>query len=127
MLIEKKIFKVFLGLLIATIALFSGVVFLNNVEFFITLGIIPDLFEGLFTLSYLYLVIGLVRLKKWALIAFSIIIGLALLITIMFVFTGQKEDAMEGFFYSVSAISMIVLPISALLAIARKIKKRLEK
>jgi len=126
MFTTKQILKILLGILMATIALFMNLVFLAAVIEIFTLGIIPNLFQTLIMIAYLYLVIGLIRLKKWALIAFSIIIGSALFITTTFFFTGQEESAMEGFIYAVSAMSMIVLPIAGLLAIAIKIKRLLK-
>jgi len=118
---KNQFFRIILGISVAIVALFLGAIFLEVVIHLFTLGTVPNLFQGLITLAYLYLVIGLFRLKRWALILFLGIVGLSFILDIIFVVTGGKNVLIEGFFYSMPLASTIVFSILALFIIIREI------
>ena len=117
--IAKKIFKTILGILLAILAIYLGKAFIVYLALSYSGGVAFLILP--FYLAYLYMAIGLLRLKKWALQMFFTIVLSALLMEIIFTVTLRlQSEFFEGIFHTIFWISLLLLPVFGLIALIRK-------
>lgn len=123
MLTKINIFKVLLGIFLGSIAFLGGAILIEEIVWMITINHKPHLPFLLLALGYVYFLIGLVRLKKWALVIFALIFGPTTAVFLWLLFFGDMRNSTAlAPFLLVNGLSMLVLPASLLLVIVRKIK-----
>jgi len=123
MLLKNKIIKHLLGILVAVIALYLNKVFWTHfTSYFQTIiGLFIPVIGGI----YIYICLGVARLKKWAWSVFLVIIIPAVCLEILYIFVvDSKIVFLEGLHYSVFWTSLVVIPIFGVLALIRKISKK---
>lgn len=94
MLWKTKFLKIFLSLLVGIFAVYVGQEIFRSFYFFLETTVSVSLFYFIFVLSsiaYLYLIIGLMRLRKWAGYLFSSTILLAFFLSI-YTFLSEGAD-----------------------------------
>jgi len=118
----RKLSKLLIGILLASFALYLSKGFLIYIS--ISRCNPLSLVFGLIWIGYIYIVGGLVKLKRWALSAFTTIFLLSGFIEIIIaIMGGRMEDFAEGFNHVFVWLSVIIMPIFG----ASEWKRRMDK
>lgn len=120
---EMKFYKGLLGLLLGIFALYVGKMFWGY--FIFSFGTIVSFLVIPVMLGYIYIAIGLARLKKWAYTMFFTIVMLALLVEMLLVLTGDSISNMgESIFHLIFWVSLVAVPVFGISALIRKTRER---
>ena len=126
MLIKKNTFKIVLGILLASLALYLGRVFW--IYFLFSFGTILSILVIPAMLGYIYMAIELARFRKWAVEVFLFIISLAIFIAILFaIIIGSskiRKDVIEWFFIMIFWTSLVVIPVFGISALIRRMRNK---
>ncbi len=124
---EKKIYKSIPGILLVIFVISPlGKIF----DIYFTPSLI-NILGLLFAISWLYIIMGLITLKKWAwkllLAIFSTTIAMLVFFELLLRLAGGSrinlESLPEGLLYMVFWVSLVVIPVFGISALIRKIRK----
>lgn len=128
MFTNKQILKVLVRIPLIALALYSLKAFW--VYFALSFGSMSSILITPVMLGYVYIIVGLVRFKRWAQHVFLTIVVLAVFMAILFTsIIKDKEvirDALEWFFIMVFWISLVVIPVSGISFLVRRLRKKPE-
>jgi len=123
---EVKFYDTVTGISLAILALYLGQAFWTY--FLFSFGTMFSLLIIPVMLGYLYIILGLVSFKKWALSIFSTIVILTIFVEILFIFIEKsQEELLEGFFHIFVWVSLVAIPVFGILALISKKKENREK
>jgi len=126
MVTVKRILEILLGIATAILALALGWVFLSYFGY--TFGTIIGVLVILLSLGYIYIIIGIVMLKRWAYKMFFTIVILAIFVEILFIVVGGSQgNFIEGLAHSIFWVSWVAIPVFGISAFVRMIAKRIKR